>query len=501
MRRSFLVAAAVLAAAIAVSFAPLFRAGITNWDDEIYLRAASAPLPALVTAPVMGNYHPLTMLSLALDQRFFGTRAAELHAMNVLLHALASLCVLLLLIELCSGRLQPAGSRGDRLKPAATLALAGALFFAIHPLRVESVGWIAERKDVLCELFFAAALLAYVRHIRRGAHFGWVCALFVLALLAKATAVVFPLATLLIDFLERRRPRGSQTAALFAVSAIAGAGAILAQRGPGALATVPGFAFSPLERALLACRALVMYIARELVPVNLSAFYGYPKSTSMGDVACAAAVVALIIALAAAAHRRRPLFFGLAFFLVAVAPTLPLLSIGRTMAADRYTLLPSIGLGYLVALGVAALRRNAAVAAIVAGGIVLSFATWQRCEVWRDSLSLWTSVIDYDDRVPLAYNSRAIARIAAGDANGARLDLDRALTLDHCYSAALRNRALLAGRTGDLAAADRDLERAIRCDPFDALAWQMRCSLLEHAGRVEEARRCAAAASLTRSVR
>jgi protein O-mannosyl-transferase len=491
MRRPLFIPAVVLLAAIAVSFAPLFRAGITNWDDEVYLRSASAPLSTLLTAPVMGNYHPLTMLSLALDQRLFGVRAVELHAMNVLLHAIASLAVLMLLLELCS----------DRLKPAATLALAGALFFAIHPLRVESVGWIAERKDVLCELFFAAALLAYVRHIRRGAHFGWVFVLFILAVLSKATAVVFPVATLLIDFLERRRPRVAQTAALFGVSAVAGIGAILVQRGSGALSALPGFAFSPLERALLACRALVMYIAREIVPVNLSAFYAYPKSVGMVDVACAAAVVALTIAVVAAAYRWRPLFFGLAFFLLTIAPTLPLLSIGRTMAADRYTLLPSIGLAYLVAVGVAALRRDAALAAIAAGAIVLSAATWQRCAVWRDSVTLWTSVIDYDDRIPLAYNSRAVARIAAGDAQRARVDLDRALILDRCHGAALRNRALLAGRAGDLAAADGDLQRAIRCDPRDALAWRMRCSLLEHAGRVEEARRCTAAAPVTRSVK
>jgi tetratricopeptide (TPR) repeat protein len=482
MQRRLVIPSVILVAAIAISFAPLFRAGITNWDDEVYLRSAAAPLSTILTSPVMGNYHPLTMLSLKLDERLFGIRGGELHVMNVLLHALASLCVLLFLFELTGS---PSG------------ALAGALFFAIHPLRVESVGWIAERKDVLCELFFAAALLAYVRRIR----FGWVFALFALALLAKATAVIFPLAVLLIDFVEQRRPRIAQSAALFAASAMAGVGAIFAQRGPGALSVLPGLAFSPLERALLACRALVMYVAREIAPVNLSAFYAYPKAIGAADAACAAAVVVLLAAVAAAAFRWPSLFFGMAFFLLAIAPTLPLLSIGRTMAADRYTLLPSIGLGYLVAVGVATLRRNAALAVIVAGAVVLSLATWQRCAVWRDSLSLWTSVIDYDDQIPLAYNSRAVALIARSDANGARIDLDRALTLDHCYGAALRNRALLAGRAGDLGAADRDLVQAISCDPLDALAWQMRCSLLEHAGRVDEARRCTAATPLTRSVR
>lgn len=479
MQRRLVIPSVILIVAIAVSFAPLFRAGITNWDDEVYLRSATAPLSTLLTSPVMGNYHPLTMLSLKLDQRLFGPRGGALHAVNVLLHALASLFVLLLLFELTGS---PLG------------ALAGALFFAIHPLRVESVGWIAQRKDVLCELFFAAALLAYVRRMR----FGWVFVLFVLALLAKATAVVFPVAVLLIDFLERRRPRMAHTAALFATSVVFGLAAIAGQRGPGALIRLPVYAFSPIEKLLLSCRVIAMYIAREIVPANLSAFYPYPTSVGVTDAVWAVAVFLFAGAVAATARRWRLLFFGWAFFLVTVAPTLPLLSVGWTMAADRFTLIPSIGLAVMVALGAAHNRRCAMV--VMAGAILLGVLTWNRCAVWRDSLSLWTSVIDYDDRIPLAYNSRAVARIAAGDANGARVDLDRALSLDGCYGAALRNRALLAGRAGDLGAADRDLERAIRCDPGDALAWQMRCSLLEHAGRLDEARRCAAA-PLTRSVR
>lgn len=486
MRRQLVIASLLLVAATLISFAPLVNAGITNWDDSVYLESAKAPLSKLLTAPVMGNYHPLTMVSLAIEERLFGIRARELHATNLLLHLAGSLCVLLLLFEMTGS---PFG------------ALAGALFFAVHPLRVESVAWIAERKDVLCELFFAAALLAYLRHIRRGAHFGWVFALFVLALLAKATAVVFPIVTLLIDFLERRRPRMGRTAVLLATSLTFGLVAVYAQRGAGALTTLPGFAFTPVTKTLLACRALAMEIAREIIPANLSAFYPYPKSIGLVDVMCAAAVLVLVVAIAAAAFRWRPIFFGSAFFLLTIAPTLPLLSIGQTMAADRYTLLPSIGLAYLVATGIVKMRRDAAVVVVLAGTILLSVATQRRCAVWHDSISLWTSVIAYHEQIPLAYNSRAVALIAAGDARGARIDLDRALALDRCYGAALRNRALLAGRAGDLDAGDRDLQRAIACDPHDALAWQMRCSLLMHAGRVDDARRCAAATPLTRSVR
>src|SRR5262245_39231422 len=168
MHRRLWIASLLLVAATAVSFAPLQDAGITNWDDGVYLQSASMPLGKLLNARVLGNFHPLTMFSFAVEVRLFGVHAGELHAMNILLHAGASLLVLLFLFELTSSELG---------------ALAGALFFAVHPLRVESVGWIAERKDVLCALLFAAALLAYARHLRRATHFGWVFVFFLLAVL------------------------------------------------------------------------------------------------------------------------------------------------------------------------------------------------------------------------------------------------------------------------------------------------------------------------------
>jgi tetratricopeptide (TPR) repeat protein len=464
MRRELVIGACVLVAAIVVAFAPLFNAGITNWDDSVYLRLASAPLSQLVTAPAFGNYHPLTMLSFAVEERLFGIHPAELHAVNLLLHLCGSILIFLFLFELSGSTLG---------------ALAGALFFAIHPLRVESVGWIAERKDVLCELFFAAALLAYARHVRRGAHFGWTVAWFVLAVLAKATAVVFPVAVLLIDFLERRRPRAVRTAALFAISVAFGILAVAAQRGSGALAKLPVFAFTPLQKALLSGRVVAMYIAREIVPVNLSAFYPYPRAVGAADVAATVAVLALAVALAAAAFRWRAAVFGAAFFLLTVAPTLPLLSVGWTLAADRFTLLPSIGLAYLVTIGV--MRIRSAMPVVIAGSILLAFLTWQRCAAWHDSVALWTSVIEYDDTIAFAYNSRAVALVAE-DAPAAKRDLDRAVLLDPCYGSALRNRALFAGRAGDLAAADRDLQRAMACDPSDEQARQMRRSLPGPAG-------------------
>ncbi|PYQ48396.1 MAG: hypothetical protein DMF59_16145, partial [Acidobacteria bacterium] len=158
MRRNAIYAA-LLAATCLVVFAPAYSAGITNWDDDIYLRTP------VFTTYVMGNFHPLTMLSFAIS----GRNPIGLHATNVVLHAITAILLFFLIVEL-SGSQFP--------------AFVGALIWAIHPLRVESVVWIAERKDVLCGLFYVAALIAYVRK-----KFWLTFAFFVLALLSKGMAV------------------------------------------------------------------------------------------------------------------------------------------------------------------------------------------------------------------------------------------------------------------------------------------------------------------------
>jgi tetratricopeptide (TPR) repeat protein len=477
-------AAIVLLLAVGLSFVPAMRAKYTNWDDRVYVGAARQPLPVLLTAIVTGHWHPLTMLSLGLDVRLFGMNPTEMHVVNVGLHAIVALLILQLLNELT-------GSVAG--------ALAGALFFAIHPLRVESVAWVSERKDVLMGVFFAAALLTYLAHRRRGLSIGWTYLLFVLALLAKLTAISLPLALLVIDYYEERRLRIREKIPMFLLSVAGSVGAVAAIRSAGPELTRFHFTFG--ERVLLAARALVMYLSREIVPANLSAFYVYPSSIGAPEWWSFIAVVVLGAAVLASAARFPRVFAGFAFFFLTLAPMLPLLATGNAFVTDRYTYLPSIGLGLAVALGVMRLSMRTAIAVIVAGGAILGALTWRRCEVWYDAKILWLSVIDYDPTLALAWNNLAHERRTAGDWRGSFAAVDRALELDPCYGTALRNEAAWFDEAQQYALEMRDIEQMLRCDPSDPRGWVLKGELLMKTGHPAEARQCFARAKRLQAYR
>ena len=430
----------LLAAVCLLAFAPAYRAGTTNWDDDVYLASPGVThiSAATFTSFVLGNYHPLTLLSFAIDLQLFGRNAAELHAVNVVLHAITAILVFLLIQQLTA---LPFGS------------FAAALIWAIHPLRVESVVWIAERKDVLCTLFFTAALLAYVR---RGIALTFV--LFLLALLSKGMAVSLPLAMLAIDYLQRRKAIVEKLP-FFAMSVVFGVVGLYAQRGPGANPNLPGFSFTIAQKFALAADAIVLYLGKLLVPVNLSAFYAYPKSLTWIDWLSLLFVAIVIAIVAWTAKATRTIAFAFLFFAVTIAVVLPVVSIGRTIAADRYTYIPSIGFAYLVAL--IARPRGWAIVAFIAA--VFGVMTFQRSRAWHDSVTLWTSVIEADPEIALAHNSRGAALAVRGDFADAARDFDEAIALEPCYVTALRNRWLVAQKTGDASAAAAARDKLSRC--------------------------------------
>ena len=454
--------AILLAAVCLLVFAPAYYAGITNWDDDIYLHTPASQQISSATfiTPVLGNYHPLTILSYAIEQQTFGTIAGEVHLTNVVLHAVTAILVFIFL---------------QQLTGAAFPSFAGALIWAVHPMRVESVVWIAERKDVLCGLFYVAALIAYLRR-RLGITF----VLFLLSLLSKGMAVTFPLAMLAVDFLDRRKAFAEKIP-FFVMSAVFGALGYVAQRAKGALPELPGFTFTPIEKVALSCRALLFYLGKLILPIHLSAFYPYPKSVSFFDWLAPLVVIGIAAMLLRAP---RVLTFAFLFFVVTISVVLPLVSIGRTIAADRYTYIPSIGFAYAIAQVVilsgakdlsgrdpspsepalsersesnGRLRMTTIVAIVAA---LLVGAAFARSHVWHDSVSLWTSVIDEHPEVALAYNNRAAA---SGDPREIVADLDRAIALDPCYATALRNRMMAAERLGDNVAAASARDKLSRC--------------------------------------
>jgi hypothetical protein len=450
LRVQLVLAAVIVAVVTLVTFAPASGGTVLNWDDAVYLTAArDTPLPVLLTSIQVTNYHPLTMLSYALELRIAPYGLAFFHATNIVIHVATSVLVLLLLWQLV-----------DSI-PAAAL---GALLWSVHPLRAESVAWLAERKDDLYAFFFVAALIAYVSYVRgKRAAMVWTFLLFLLAVLSKVSAITFPLAMLMIDFLENRRLDRrlfAEKVPFFGASVIFGLIGMAGQRALSHL--MPGFSNSTGMNLLLSFRTITMYIERTIVPVNLSALYPYPRSLGPAEWVAPLLVFALLALAVATLRWSRAPAFALGFFLMSISITLPFFAKAWAVAADRYTYVASIGFSYLAA---EAIRRwRAALVIAVPAVLGLALLTCGRIAVWHDSVTLWSSVLQYDDSIALAYDNRGAALAGAGLNPQGRADFDRAIAIDPCFARALRNRATLNLKEGHRLEASRDLARADECD-------------------------------------
>jgi tetratricopeptide (TPR) repeat protein len=470
--RERLILAAVLAAVL-VAFLPALR-GAFVWDDVEYvvrndsIRSLDpASLAALLETVQVGNYHPLTMLSLAIDHALFGLDPFGYHLVSVLLHLLNVFLVHRLVLDL------------SRRFDAAILAAA---FWGLHPLRVESVAWVSGRKDLLYTAFFLVALLAYRRWTRHGDLRSYAASLgaYLLSLLSKGMAVSLALVLPASDFLDGRkltRRAVLDKLPFLALSLAFGCLAIWAQRYHGAIEVSP----RPLsERLLVASYGTIAYLAKTVAPVNLSALYPYPPGSLPASYAASlGALVAIGVAVAASLRVTRKVAFGMLFYLGTVALVLQVVPVGEAVIADRYAYLPGVGLAYLAGEGFAAAWSAVAAAkgrrlVLAAGGaaacILLAGLTFARCGVFRDSAALWNDVIAKHSASAIAYNNRGNARADLGDREGAERDYREAIRLDPDYALARYNEAYLAGEMGDFARAAAGLTRVIELAPDMAQA-------------------------------
>jgi tetratricopeptide (TPR) repeat protein len=484
MKRLALASAVPLAAALLITaliWLPTLGNGFTNWDDPLYVTSNEAVrnptwrgAAGFLTSFTAANYHPLTMLSLALDAHLWGLDPAPFHAVNLAFHLGGTALVFLVAAALGSGALA---------------SFLTAILFGVHPLHVESVAWISERKDVLSTFFFLGAWLAYLkgagreggRRFPRGAF-----VLFVLALLSKSTAVTFPLVMLLSDYLGGRRlDRRSilEKAPFLAASLLFGVIALLAQG--SAQSIRQGDAFPLAEAPLIAGYGLAFYLVKLAAPLRLSAVYPYPSAPGGGLPAIfplAAVLSGSLLGLSLWFGRAsRKVVFGVLFFLVTILPVLQFIPLGYAVAADRYTYLPSVGLFWLGAEGFAAglerLRRRGVwpmAAASVAAGLWiagLALLTILRIPVWRDSVTLWENALASYPAAPVAHSNLGMALAARGEKGPAREHFDRAIALSPGNPADFYNRGLLLAGEKRHGEALADFNAAIRLDPAYYMAW------------------------------
>lgn len=463
-----LIAAALVAATLAL-FAPAFGNDFVNYDDPLYV-TENRPVQAGLTWAGVGwacttttaaNWHPLTWLSLQLDASLHGTESAwGFRVTNVLLHA-AGAAVLFLALRRATGLLW---------RPALVAAL-----FAVHPLHVESVVWIAERKDVLSGLFWMLTLLAYVCYTERpGARrYLLVLAAFGLGLLAKPMLVTLPCVLLLLDYWPLRRPWAPRLVweklPLLALSAAACVVTVFAQQAGGAvrtLASVP--LWLRVENTLV---SYVQYVVKAVRPIDLAVFYPYPAAVPAWQALAAGAGLAVVTAVAVRLRCRCPyLLIGWLWFLGTLVPVIGLVQVGEQALADRYSYIPLIGL-FLAAVwgGADALARwRAAGAKGVLAGLILAFfslLTVAQSLYWHDSVTLWEHARAVTPPNAVAENSLGTALEERGNITRAARHYAEAMRLAPENADYRYNFAGALAEQKQLEAAVHEYEAALRIAP------------------------------------
>jgi tetratricopeptide (TPR) repeat protein len=459
---------AIVLAAVVVAFLPALRGGLV-WDDEYYVQTnetirslSPSSLATLATLPQVGNYHPLTMLTLAVNYAVGGIDPFGYHLVNLLLHLANVVLVYLLMLDL------------SRRSDAALFACA---FWGLHPLRVESVAWISGRKDVLYTGFFLAALLAYRRYARHPElelrSYLASLAAYVASLLSKGMAVSLALVLPLSDFLDRRplsRRSVLDKTPFVVLSLVFGWLAIAVQGQAEAIHLELGRPL--LDRIVYAGYAFFLYLVKTVWPSGLSLFYPFPTPPEVSPPALCWAFFAgsiLVTALAVASLRfTRKIAFGFFFFAACVAFVLQVLPVGSAVAADRYTYLAAVGLAYLAGEGFARLRDLAprlvpAIAVLVLAA--LGGATFARSQVWHDGATIWSDVIAKQPTVVIAYVQHGNAIADLGDKDGARRDYREAARRKPDYLLAHYDLAYLEGEMGNYQAAVDGFTKALALDP------------------------------------
>lgn len=547
----------LVAALVLATFSPALRNGFVNWDDDINLLEnggfrglATENLRWMFTTQLGGHYHPLTWLSFAVDHAIWGPpnrhTAFGYHLTNILLHAAAAAFFVLI-----ARRLLRAGfglSKGFYEVESYWCAALAALIFAVHPLRVESVAWVTERRDVLSAVFLFAAVLVYLRAAERRSGYAvpiaLACLLYAMSLLSKASGMTLPLVLFVIDIYPLRRLT-RKTASLrriiiekipFALLAAASAvTAARAQQAAETWRTIEQFSIS--QRIATAAYSCVFYVLKLISPTHLAPLYPIPQKA---DLLGATFVVCLIViagAVTLAVIYRRRFPAGLAVltcYALLLAPVSGLAQSGRQFVADRYSYLSLLPFAVLAAAGLFMLwtrrgrddqgRPVVRTFQVLAGLFVLGIGALSAAQTtqWRDSVTLWTwavqatpnnavgvvnladafretgeiekaasayaQAIQLDPTDPKAINGLGVTLLQLNKPADARPFLEEAVKLEPNNPGYRCNLGYLLGGFGQLEQAAQQYQRAIDIAPNLIHAYLQRAELLIRLERFADAR-------------
>ncbi|GDX52655.1 O-GlcNAc transferase [Bacteroidota bacterium] len=449
------------------SFAPSLENDWTNWDDPEYvLQNPMIINPAstttdILTKPVSYNYHPLTMLSLKWNYAAVKTNPHAYHLTNVVLHLINTALVFFFILM---------------LSESLVMAVFVSAVFSIHPMHVESVTWIAERKDVLYVLFFMLGMICYLKYLE-GKKIMWMIitvTVFILSCLSKAMAVVFPIVLLLIDYLKNREwswKMVMEKIPPLIISLIVGIAAYQIQS-KGAIASSESATF--FQRIIFGCYGGWCYVLKFFLPIHLSAFYAYPiengGSVSIFYYLAPVAWIAVTAIVFFFFRKNKPVIFGLLFFFITIVLVLQFIAVGSAITADRYSYLSYIGLAYIVGwlLKQFFIRENslykfrmAASGVTVLFILLLAYQTNGRTKIWKNSETLWTDVIEKDSTSFRAFEHRGDYYEKINEPDKAIADYNIALVIAPDFFPVIVARGNIFYKTGNYALALADFNKAI----------------------------------------
>jgi hypothetical protein len=483
----------LLAGATLLPYVQVRHYSFITFDDDLYVTKNPMVLDGLTWPGITqafttfraSNWHPLTWLSLMLDSQLYGVNPGAMHLTNVGFHIANTILLFLFL----------AGVTGALWRSALVAAL-----FALHPLHVESVAWVAERKDVLSTFFWLAIMGAYAWYVYAPSvrRYLPVLLLFALGLMAKPMLITLPLVLLLLDYWPFGRiaglapqPEGSdgsppmpgpdkrgywqlieEKIPLFVLAAASCLITVLAQEGSGSLMPL---AIRPLDvRIANTLVAYVKYLVKMFWPYPMIFFYPLAPVPWWEAVWAGLALIALTVFVLYGARRHPYLAVGWLWFLGTLVPVIGLIQVGGQAMADRYTYVPLIGLFIVVAWGAYEITTNWRHKKILrstgAAAMILAclLASWGQAGYWRNSEMLFTHAININPNNYMAYHHLGMDLANKGRLNLAIAMFKKTLAIAPAYPPAYNNLAIVYAREGKFAEAVPLFKKAIQLNPYDA---------------------------------
>jgi tetratricopeptide (TPR) repeat protein len=465
----------------AIALFPMLKNNFTNWDDEYYvIKNALLRGPdwaGIFSKPVVSNYHPLTVATLAINYKISELEPGSYLLFNYLVHLLNTLLVFYFVWIISDKK--------------TWVAFISALIFGIHPMHVESVAWASERKDVLYTFFFLLSLIQYWKYLQTNKSSKlWISFFFfVLSLLSKPAAIILPLVLLALDYWKRRPLTGKVFIEKIAFFVLALVFAIVTVRIQSVKA-IAGLDLYPLwTRPLFACYSVMIYFLRFFVPQPLSAFHPYPPVENLGwAVYISPLFIIAILALLWWQRRNRLLIFGAAFFIINLLLVMQLVSIGQTIVSERYTYVPYIGLAFVLAMLLYSYKGIGKSLYWILPVIITAFfgyISFERTKVWKDSGTLWTDALKHYPTAPMARTNHAnyTLNLSLDPANAAKKDSLYASAIEDCnialkanpkHAQGYQNREFIYLNQGKFQEAISDANNFIKLDPTTNLGYAIR---------------------------